>query len=32
MTPELKKKTDRKLDNYRRLNKTVQKNQAEPAM
>lgn len=27
MTPELKKETDRKLENYRSLNKSVQKNQ-----
>lgn len=27
MAPELKKETDRKLDNYRRLNQTIQKNQ-----
>lgn len=27
MTPELKKETDRKLEKYRRLNQTVQKNQ-----
>lgn len=27
MKPELKKETDGKLENYRRLNQTVQKNQ-----